>query len=211
MKKLFYFSLILLFFAITLSACSKNNEEENLALDISDDNEVLQEEEREKEEEEEDNRLDMQGYFLDVPDNYTCSGGFVDGYRYQDARCTHEQRNDYEILVNRGLAMSTINPEKGLVNNQLVVRASSLNANCQEHYPKNLHLDAEHYLCFHEEDGNPIITLGIGKSFDDYGRWFEADLVLVNDSSYNQDDYINTLENFLNQSIDIDWDYYRRE
>jgi len=51
--------------------------------------------------------------------------------------------------------------------------------------------------------------MGIGKSFGTYGRWFEADLIIEEETNYTENDYIKTLEKFLNQSIVIDWDKYR--
>ncbi len=210
MYKLLYLPLLFLL-VFTLSACSGNKEEENLILDIKNDNNALEAEE------EEDNRLDMQGYFLDVPENYICSGGFVDGYRYQEARCNHINRDDFEIVVDHGLVVSGINPEKGLVDNQLVVRSFEFSGGvyglilCQEHFPEYLSIDGEHYLCFHTIDSNQIITMGVGKSYSNYGRWFEVDLIIKQDTDYSQNDYIELLEKFLNQSIKINWEDYRNE
>jgi len=201
MKKLT--SILILLIALSLSACG--SEKEGEGEEIANDNENIKE----------DRVLDMQGYFLEVPKAYNCSGGFVDGYRYQEARCLNNDRSDYKIIVDHGLAASGINPEKGLVDNQLVTRSFEFTGGvygqiiCQEHYPENLKLDAEHYLCFHNLDGNRAITMGIGKSFGNYGRWFEADLIIEEETNYTENDYIEILEKFLNQSIVIDWDKYR--
>lgn len=165
--------------------------------------------------EDEQDYLDMQGYYLYPPQNYNCVGGFTDGYRYLDAECTPEGRDDYEIHVEAGLAVSGINPEEGLVANQIVVRSYEFTNGqrdvyvCREHSSEELKLNAEHYLCTYNRDEEPVITLGIGKSFHtsetSFGRWFESHLI-IKDYEYTEEDYIELLENFVNSSVKINWE-----
>ncbi len=163
--------------------------------------------------------LDMQGYYLYPSPGYSCEGGFTDGYRYLDAECIPEERDDYKIDIEAGLAMSAINPDKGLVDNQIVVRSMEFTGRqhgvivCEEHTSEGLRLDAEHYLCTHERDGEPVLTLGTGKSFhgtdSSFGRWFEADLTIKDsDNDYAKEDYIELLERFVSSGVKINWEDY---
>lgn len=188
-----------LFFSIfILSACSSSSEQ--LETNIEKNENISRE------------SLDMQAFFLEVPDNYSCSGGFVDGFRYQEARCINNSREDYEIVVNFGLTATRIDPEVGIIANQIVVRSHDLTGGvCQVHSPQYLNLDAKYYLCFHEDNNQPTISLGVTKSYDTYARWFESDLLINKEEEYNQDDYIEILEKFLNQSIKIDWNEFKNE
>ncbi len=213
MRKINLFLILIgLALSLTLMACSSSSNEDIFIISSNDKQENLDiKDEKNKQ------VLDMQGFYLEVPENYTCSGGFVNGYRYQEARCNPVNRDDFEILVDHGLVVSGINPEKGLVSNQLVVRSFEFSGGvydlilCQEHFTRYLNIDGEHYLCFHTKDGNEIITMGTGKSYSNYGRWFETDLIIKQDTDYTQNDYIELLEKFLNQSIKINWEDYRNE
>jgi len=163
--------------------------------------------------------LDIQGYYLYPSPGYDCVGGFTDDYRYLDAECVPEERDDYEINIEAGLAMSSINPEKGIVDNQIVARSMEFTGRqhgvivCEEHTSEGLRLGAEHYLCTHERDGEPVLTHGIGKGFYQsdgaYGRWLEADLIIKDsDNDYTQEDYVELLERFVSSSVRINWEDY---
>lgn len=217
MNKIIIFAVIIILILITLFILINNREE---AL-VSTSEEELSDEEGAALENGQD-YLDMQGYYLYPPEGYTCEGGFTDGYRYLDAECVPEGRDDYEINVGAGLASSGIDPEKGLVANQIVVRSSEFTNRqygvyvCEEHTSEELKLDAEHYLCTYNRDNQPIITLGIGKSFyhpqSSFGRWFEAEMIIKeNDETYTQEDYIDLLEKFVNSSVKINWEDYKPE
>lgn len=162
----------------------------------------------------EDGLLEMQGYYLSVPDGYTCTGGFTDGYRYLDADCVPEDRSDYSIEVQRSLPATRIS-EEGIVANQLGVRSRELSDDdsaglCEEidqEYgnQKMGNLNAEHYVCFHEQDGKPVITLGVAKNFSGYARWFEAHLTVEEESDLSGYDFVDILADFLNNAVIIDW------
>ncbi len=165
--------------------------------------------------------LDMQGFYLYVPQGHHCEGGFTDGYRYLDAECHHEDRDDYEIEVQRGFTVTTVNPEEGLVPHQISVRSFNLTGErdlhvCEEYSSKDLRLDAEHYVCFHKREDKDVIIMGFGKTFlhDDgaYARWTEAEIRIQDEEAeYTEEEYIETLARFLNVSIDVDWSEYAPE
>lgn len=157
--------------------------------------------------------LDMQGYELEVPKGYSCSGGFTDGYRYLDAKCK-PNKGKQEILVEAGLVVSGIDPEKGLVANQLVARSYEFTKQygisvCEEYHSEDLQLDAEHYLCIHEMNGKRTITIGTGKSRNTQGWWFESHLQTNPDDKIPNEDYIKELTKFLNSAIKIDWEKFK--
>ncbi len=221
--------IIILLVIITLALIGffllTNDEKEEAPVDTDQKESTPEEEEKVEESmgetlEDEQDYLDMQGYYLYPPQGHNCEGGFTDGYRYLDAECTPEGRDDYEIHVGAGLASTRINPEKGLVANQIVVRSLEFTGEqrdvhvCREHSSERLNLGAEHYLCTYDKDGEPIITLGIGKSFhtsdSSFGRWFESHLI-IKDDEYTEQDYIELLEKFINSSVKINWEDYKPE
>ncbi len=165
-----------------------------------------------------DDFLEMQGYELHPPRGYDCVGGFTDGYRYFDGECTPQGREDFLIDIDFGLAMSGINPEEGFLENQIPVRSFDITGGvygltvCQEYISDKINLDAEHYICRKEEEGNDVIVMGIGKTFPTDGgafaRWFEARLTVLTEEDYVEDDYIDILASFLNNSVKIDWDFF---
>ena len=156
--------------------------------------------------------LDMQGYELETPRGYTCTGGFTDGYRYMDAKC-EPSRGQHEITVEAGLAVSGINPAEGLVANQIVVRSYEFTKQygvivCEPYHSEDLKLDAEHYICLHEMDGKRTITIGTGKSRSNHGWWFESHLQTKPTDETTNEEYAETLTKFLNSAIKIDWNKY---
>lgn len=158
------------------------------------------------------NTLDMQGYELEVPKGYTCTGGFTDGYRYMDAKCK-PNRGNQEITVEAGLAVSGINPAQGLVVNQIVARSFEFTNQygvivCEEYISEDLNLDAEYYLCIHEKDNKRTITIGVGKSKNTHGWWFESHIQTSPDDETENKEYIEELTKFLNSAIKIDWNKY---
>ncbi len=152
---------------------------------------------------ESDNILDMQGYYLHIPDDYECTGGFTDGYRYVDAECTPKSGEDYYIVSERGLSASVVATH----NTFSEMRSSLLNHDIDgvcEVYPDEpeIKLDAEHYICRHVEDGENVLTIGIGKNFGEYASHFAAHLKRDGEG---EDEDLERLVNFLNRTIDIDW------
>lgn len=169
-----------------------------------------------------DNFLNMQGYYLQIPPNYNCQGGFTDGYRYLDAKCSHVDREDYRIVVEPGLAATSISDLTKFIENQLVVRSFEFTGGvynlyiCDPYFSEDLKLGAEHYVCEHSQDGKKTFTMGTGKAFSAnnsyFARWFESHLIIEeNDNDYIKEDYINVLTKFLNSSIDINWEDYNPE
>ena len=214
MKK-YYFLLIpltIIIFIIIIFTGNKNKEEGvynqlNNFEETTDNNDLNE------------NYLDMQGYYLYPPDNYNCQGGFTD-YRYLDAKCLPKNRDDYTIEVGAGLASSRIDWDEGrLIANQIGVRSFEFTGGqygkivCEEFKSDDLNLDAEHYLCSYLKEDKKIFTLGVGKSFylenASFGRWFEANLIVEEENNYySNSDYVNTLVNFINKSIKINWEDY---
>ncbi len=211
--------IVVVIFLILAGFFFFQNREEKVDLVEEEIEKVLTEEEMSDSED----YLDMQGYYLYPPEDYDCEGGFTDGYRYLDAECTPKDRSDYVINVGAGLASSGINWEEGkLVGNQIVVRSFEFTGGqygkivCEEFYSEDLKLDAEYYLCKYFEDGDYVITMGVGKSFyhpnSSFARWFEADLVVKeDDDEYTEGDYIDKLVKFLDESVKINWDDYAPE
>lgn len=155
------------------------------------------------------NVLDMQGFELKVPRNYECTGGFTDGYRYLDAKCT-PKRGSYEIIVDFGLTMSGMDMTKSFAENIMPLRVREYDATCVV-YNERVGIGAEHYICPRTEDGQRIVTMGIGKVFEaGYARWFEAHLVIL-ETDYDKEEYVDTLVSFVGQAIDIDWDFFDSE
>ncbi len=218
MNKIIIFVVIIILVLIGLFFLMNNEEEVLTGIP----EEELSEEEKRAMEYGQPDYLDMQGYYLYPSPGYECVGGFTDGYRYLDAECVPEERDDYKINIEAGLAMSAINPDKGLVDNQIVVRSMEFTGRqhgvivCEEHTSEGLRLNAEHYLCTYERDGQPVITLGTGKSFhgtdSSFGRWFEADLVIKDsDNDYTEEDYVELLERFVSSGVKINWEDYEPE
>jgi len=177
--------------------------------------------EKEEGEEESDGRLEMQGYYLNIPSDYTCEGGFV-GYRYLDAECFPVDERDYKIVSDFGLPVTRVIGPSGFLENQLPIRSLEFTGGvrdlivCEAYTSENLNLEAEHYLCDYNQDGKDIITLGIGRVFsanDTYfARWFESHLIIEEkDSQYDKEDYVDSLVKFLDSAIDIDWEYFNPE
>ncbi|HDP73878.1 MAG TPA: hypothetical protein ENN46_02885 [Candidatus Woesearchaeota archaeon] len=155
-----------------------------------------------------DGRLEMQGYYLDIPGGYECTGGFTDGYRFLDAECTPTRGADYKIVVEFGLASTAASSKSEFLDSQISVREHYLDGVCSRH-DGEMHLDAEHYVCVHTEDGKKVVSMGIVKVFDGYARRFEAHLVEEDSGAgTTNEDYIDTLAEFLNQAIIINWADY---
>ena len=150
--------------------------------------------------------LEMQGYELKVPRGYECTGGFTQGYRFLDAEC-EPSRGNYKIIVDFGLPVTSIDQSKSFNENIMPLRAGDYDAACIP-YEEPLGLGADHYVCPRTEDGQRIITLGIGRvSPNGYANWFEAHLVILEDD-YNEEEYIDTLASFASSAIDIDWSFF---
>ena len=157
----------------------------------------------EEQDPESNNVLDMQGYYLHIPDDYVCTGGLTDGYRYVDAECAPKSGEDYYIVSERGLSASVVATH----NTFSEMRSSLLNHDIDgfcEVYPgePEIALDAEHYICRHVEDGENVLTIGIGKNFGEYASHFAAHLKRDGES---EDEDLEKLVSFLNRTIDIDW------
>ncbi len=149
--------------------------------------------------------LEMQGYYINIPADYDCTGGFTDGYRFLDARCTPKSGEDYEIVVDFGLASTALGEDSFEVMYSFI-RSHNTGAVCQPYAgDPEITLDAEHYVCSNVEDDKNVLTIGIGKSFDGFARHFSADL--KRDDQIQEDD-INKLVSFLNRAIDMDWDFF---
>ncbi len=152
-----------------------------------------------------DSMLDMQGYYLDIPDGYDCVGGFTQGYRYLDAECELEQ-GDYMIISERGLAVTTVAGDS-FASMYSSLLSHDINGFCEPFAgSEDIDLDAEHYICEHIDEGKNMLTIGIGKLFNNnqYAQHFEVHLQRELDSEIEDDD-IDKLIDFLNKAIVIDW------
>ncbi len=150
--------------------------------------------------------LEMQGFELKVPRCYDCTGGFTQGYRYLDAEC-EPSRGNYKITVDYGLPVTRIDPSKSFNENMMPLRARDYDATCML-YEEPLGLGADHYVCPRTEDGQRVITLGIGRiSPKGHANWFEAHLTILEDD-YDEGEYIETLASFASNAIDIDWSFF---
>lgn len=189
-KNLLMVLLLLLFSAFGLSACGNSGGSiSGSALESS--GEVLE----------------MQGYELDVPRSYECTGGFTDGYRYLDAECIPENE-DYIIEADTGLVASAIGSMSEYPESHISLRQTQLDAICTR-YREEMELGADYYSCIEEKSNEVIITFGIVKAVEsDVSRWFEARLISQEIDSEEAKEYVQTLANFLNSAVKIDWSDY---
>lgn len=147
--------------------------------------------------------LEMQGFELNVPRGYECTGGFTQGYRYLDANCEPSTGN-YEINVDYGLPVTSINPDQSFTEYFTILRAREYNDNCIA-YQEPVVAGSDTYLCIHTQNAQRTITMGMGKIYNqDFARWFEAHLVIL-DEDLDEEEMVETLSSFLRQSIEIDW------
>ncbi len=156
--------------------------------------------------------IDMQGYELDVPDGFQCTGGFTDGYRYVDAECLPDA-GGFKIVSETGLTATSVG-ESGLVSHHIGYRSREFTGGsddivCEQLIHDDLTLDAENYVCVHSTDGDRTITVGTGKTFGEVARWFESHLIVLEEEDIENEKYIDIMALFLDESIDIDWDDYK--
>ncbi len=162
--------------------------------------------------------IDMQLYKLCPPENYSCGEGFRDDYKFIGAQCSKENREDYVINAGAGISSTGISVGGSIVQTQITARSFEFtnqqydNIVCDEFRSRKLNLSGEYYICRYPKGGKNVITIGVGKSIHNtsspHGVWFEADLVIEKKSDYSEEDYINELSSFLNNSVKIDWDEY---
>ena len=153
--------------------------------------------------------LEMQGYELDVPRGYECTGGLTDGYRYLDAECIPENE-DYIIEADTGLVASAIGSTSEYPESHISSRQTQLDAVCTR-YREEMELGADYYSCIEEKSNEVIITFGIIKAVEsEVSRWFEARLLTQEHEVDSEEakEYVQTLANFLNSAAKIDWSDY---
>ncbi len=201
------FAVTLLIVFISFRGDTKNGEVDDPV--EGEEVEVVEDEEGEVVEAEEgDSRLDMQGYFLDIPAEYECTGGLTQGYRYLDAECIPEE-GDYKIISERGLA-ATVVAGDSFASMYSSLLSHDIDGIC---YPlvdtEEIELDAEHYVCEHVEDDKNLLTVGIGRLFHDnhFASHFKVHLQRELGSDMEEGDF-DRLVSFMNKAIDIDWSIY---
>lgn len=141
-----------------------------------------------------------------ILEDYACTGGSPQGFRMDDAVCRPVGGNAYTIRVDAGVVGSSIDPEKGLISNQLVTRPHYLDARCAA-YPTDLGIGSEHYLCDHTKNGYLTYTMGVGKSIHQTGIWFEAHLTV--ETPEDGMEYGGILADFVSRAIEVDWSIYQ--
>lgn len=226
MKNIVYIGggAVLFIVVIALLFSSSDSTSDTTTPDPTADDTTVESEVSTEEVDETDGMLDMQGYYLAPLDNYECTGGLTDGYRYLDADCVPTDSDDHVIRVGRGLDAIAIVWDGGrFIGNQVGLRNYDFTGGqrgvsvCEAFESEDLQLDAEHYVCIYDGEKGRTITIGIGKSFrvdEDaaYARGFEADLFIKKEGDdYNEQEYVTTLARFLNDSIVIDWSQYAPE
>ena len=157
-------------------------------------------------------RLEMQGYFINIPDDYNCTGGLTEGYRYVDAECIPKDGDDYKIVVDFGLTVTVIAGDNTYAPYMVSFKRHTLGDVCWVYDGETpMTIDAEHYVCSYIEGEDHFLRLGIGKTYDGFARYFNAELVRSADAESNQDDDLVKLANFVNEAIDIDWSVFGEE
>lgn len=211
MKKIYIILIIVIIVTAGIFILIGNDEvdpDPNEQLDQQEEMEEREELEEMEVQGDSDSRLDMQGYYLDIPENYDCVGGLTQGYKYLDAECEPDE-GDYRIVSERGLAVTTVAGDS-FASMYSSLLSHDINGFCEPFAgSEDIDLDAEHYICEHIDEGKNMLTIGIGKLFNNnqYAQHFEVHLQRDLDSDIEDDD-IDKLISFLNTAIDIDWSIY---
>lgn len=193
--------ILLLTVVFIIFGGNENNQEQT---EIENEQELLDEDILEEGGEEGDGRLEMQGFYIDIPDDYNCEGGYT-LYRFLDASCTPKSGEDYEIIVDYGLPTAGLGDDR-FVSARAQMGSYDLDGVCEVYSgePK-IELGAESFICNHTKDGKSYLTIGMTKSFDNHGVWLNSHLVRESDRDGED---VDRLVSFLNRAIDIDWDFF---
>lgn len=145
-------------------------------------------------------KIDLQGYFLNVPYNFSCDGGYLFPYYYEDVICSPLNRNDFIIIVDYKMKFTT--DYNKLINTK----------NCYNLSGDYLNFNANYYYCSNYDDDSYTVSLGIYKNLaDEYSRFTELHLITSDlENNYEVIDYLNILQDFANKSLEIDWQFFER-
>lgn len=147
--------------------------------------------------------IELQGFELNVPRGFDCSGGFTDGFRFFDAECL-PSRGAYKIVVDYGLPTTRVDTSQSLSEYMVINRGFTYDGSCFV-YDELLVEGAEHYVCTHIKSGEKVISLGtVHSPSRGIAVWFESHLVVIDDELSN-DDYLDILADFVSRAVVIDW------